>query len=59
MLNFIKKAVRFIASFIFDVIKLFVWIPLFIFVAFVNVKFFLKEKGENNGESAQKSSSYQ
>ncbi|MBM2817733.1 MAG: hypothetical protein HW401_323 [Parcubacteria group bacterium] len=40
MLNLIRKAAKSIASFVFDVIKLSVWISLFILVVFVNVKLF-------------------
>jgi len=58
MLNLLKKALKSIFSFVFDVIKLLAWMSLFVFVVFLNVKFFLKKKGENNGESAQKSSNY-
>jgi len=54
MLNLLKKALKSIFSFVFDVIKLFVWMSLFILVILFNVKFCLKEKGENNGESVQK-----
>ena len=59
MLNLLKKALKSIFSFVLDVIKLSVWMSLFILVVFLNIKFCLKEKGENNGKSAQKSPNYQ
>jgi len=46
-----KKATWFIFSFILNMMELFVWIFLFRFVVYLNVKFFLREKGENNGKS--------
>ena len=59
MLNLLKKALKSIFSFVLDVIKLSVWMSLFILVVFLNIKFCLKEKGENMGDNAQKSPSYQ
>ena len=52
MLNLLKKAVKSIFSFILNIIKLFVWFSLFIFVLSLNIRFFLK--GEKNEKSFQK-----
>lgn len=53
MLNLLKKVVKSLFSFILDLIKLFVWFPLFAFIVRLNIRLFLK--GEKNGKSMQKS----
>lgn len=53
MLNLLKKAVKSLFSFILNLIKLFIWIPLFAFVVYLNIKFFLKG-GKNDEKSLQK-----
>lgn len=51
MFNLLKKAAKFIFSFILNLIKLFVWFSLFAFIAYLNIRFFLK--GERGGMSMQ------
>lgn len=53
MFNLLKKAVKSLFSFILDLIKLFIWFPLFAFIVRLNIRFFLK--GEKDGKSMQKS----
>lgn len=52
MLNLLKKVVELIFSFILNLIKLFIWFPLFTLIVSLNFRLFLK--GEKNGKSVQK-----
>ncbi len=52
MFNLLKKVVKSIFSFIFNLIRLFIWFILFAIVVYFSVRFFLK--GEKNEKSFQK-----